>query len=188
MSFVFKCCGLVMAVLIWLSCGVVSRSQAKDASGYDVKATFLCNLGKFVDWPTGTYAYTNAPMLIGIYGKNPFNGELVDAAQDLEINGHEVVVRPVSFNELPECQVLFICPSEKKNMNAILRKLDHAAVLTVTENQDPFRTGAMINFATENDQIHVEINNAAAERAGLKLSSKLLMLAPKTDPQSTAKP
>ncbi len=188
MSFVFKSCGLFAVVLIWLSCGAVGWTQTKDASEYDVKATFLCNLGKFVDWPADTFADTNAPMLIGIYGKNPFGGELADAAQDLIINGHEVVARPVSFNELPQCQILFICPSERKKINAILRKLNEAAVLTVTENLDPFQTGVMINFAMEKGQIHFEINDAAAEKAGLKISSKLLMLAPRADPQLHAKP
>ena len=188
MSFVFKCCGLFAVVLIWLSCGAVSWAQTKDASEYDMKATFLCNLGKFVDWPAGTFAYTNAPMLIGIYGKNPFDGELADAAQDVVINGHQVVARLVSFNELPKCQVLFICPSERKNINAVLRKLNQAAVLTVTENLDPFQTGVIINFAMEKGQIHFEINDAAAERVGLKISSKLLMLAPRADQQLHAKP
>ena len=77
------------------------------------------------------------------------------------------------------CQIVFISQSKQKNTAEILKALDGAGVLTVTENM-PSESGLMINFLLDDDRIRFEINNTAAEKVGLKLSSKLLMLATKT--------
>lgn len=158
----------------------LALAQTNDPSGYNTEAGFLCNLGRFVEWPPNTFASTNSPMLIGVYGKNPFDNQLADLVRDKSINGHKIVAREVSFNELPKCQILFISASRQKDLNAVLRKVGDASVLTVTENIDPFKSGVMINFTTNDDQVRFEINDKAAERVGLKISSKLLNLAIKT--------
>lgn len=149
-------------------------------SEYQVKAAFLYNFGKFVEWPTNDFASTNSPLLIGVYGENPFGNDLAGVVHGRSINGHPVVARQVSLGELRSCQILFIARSEQKNINEILRVLDGAGVLTVTENMDPFASGIMIDFTVQNDRIRFEINNRAARKVGLKLSSKLLILATKT--------
>jgi Fe-S cluster assembly iron-binding protein IscA len=154
-------------------------AQNNGFSEYQVKAAFLYNFGKFVEWPTNDFASTNAPLVIGIYGENPFGNDLAEVVRDEFINGHPVVARTVSLDELKRCHILFIARSEQKNIDEVLKSLDGARVLTVTENM-PFESGIMINFVLENDRIRFEINNTAAEKVGLKLSSKLLILAIKT--------
>lgn len=181
MNFVFICRWLFMAALgAGLLRGALAATENDDPSEFNTEATFLCNLGRFVEWPSNTFSSTNAPMLIGVYGKNPFSDELADLARGKSINGHEIIARNVSFNELQKCQILFIGESRQSDLNAILRKVDGASVLTVTDNIDPFRSGVMINFTTKNNQVRFEINDKAAERVGLKISSKLLNLAVKT--------
>jgi hypothetical protein len=155
-------------------------AQKSNFSEYQVKAAFLYNFGKFVDWPTNDFASPDAPLVIGIYGENPFGNDLAQVIQGRSINGHPVISRQVTLNDLKHCQILFICRSEQKNMAEILKALDAAGVLTVTEDMDPFQSGVMINFVLENDRIRFEINNTAAEKVGLKLSSKLLILAKQT--------
>ena len=172
---------LMMGFMGWLFCGALASAQTNSASGYDVKGAFLCNLGKFVEWPTNTFASANVPLLIGIYGKNPFNNNLAEFTYGKSIAGHRIVVRKVSFNELNQCQVVFIGESKQGKLNTILRKLNDSPVLTVTEEIDPFKSGMMINFTEKDGQVRFEINTHAAERARLKISSKLLNLAIKTD-------
>src|SRR5215469_13662433 len=167
---------VVAAQLLW---GGVVSAQNSGFSEYQVKAAFLYNFGKFVEWPTNDFASTNAPLVIGIYGENPFGDNLSGVIRDKYINGHPVVTREVSINDLKSCQILFIAQSEQKNINEIQRNLDGAGVLTVTENMS-IESGVMIDFVLENDRIRFEINNTAAEKVGLKLSSKLLTLAIKT--------
>lgn len=160
--------------------GGIALGQSGNFSEYQVKAAFLYNFGKFVEWPTNDFASTNAPLVIGVYGENPFGNDLDVVVSGRNINGHPVVTREVSLTELKNCQILFIARSKQKNMNEILRALDGAGVLTVTENMDPFDSGIMINFILKDDRIRFEINNTAAEKVGLKLSSKLLILSTKT--------
>lgn len=181
MNVVFQWRGWLATVLAaqLLHAGIAAAQNSR-FSEYDVKAAFLYNFGKFVEWPDGAFASANAPLLIGIYGDNPFGSHLADVVRGRTINGHPVVAREVSFNELKSCQILFICRSEQKNIKKILAALDGAGVLTVTEEMDLEQSGVMIDFVVANDRIRFEINNTAAEKVGLKISSKLLILATKT--------
>jgi YfiR/HmsC-like len=181
MNFVFHWRGWLAAVLVvQLLRADFAAAQDGGISEYDVKAAFLYNFGKFVEWPDGAFASTNAPLLIGVYGDNPFGSHLAEVVRNKIINGHPVIARQVSFSELKNCQILFICRSEQKNIKKILAALDGAGVLTVTEEMDPSQSGVMIDFIVQNDRIRFEIDNSAAEKVGLKISSKLLILATKT--------
>lgn len=180
MIVVFKWRGWLAAVLAaqLLRGGFVLAQNSGGFSEYQVKAAFLYNFGKFVEWPANDFASTNAPLLIGVYGENPFGNNLAGVVQGRNIDGHPVITRAVSLDELKGCQIVFIARSEQKNIKKILGALDGAGVLTVTEDMSD--AGVMINFILQDDKIRFEINNTAAEKAGLKLSSKLLMLATKT--------
>lgn len=168
--------GLVFSVAILLAAAKTAFGQARD---YDVEAAFLSNFGKFVEWPQNSFASQSAPIIIGVYGDNPFHDSLKDIVRSRTINGHPVIAQTVSFNSLPYCQVLFISPSQQKNLPSIIRKLNGTCCLTVTENIDPFKSGVMINFVRKTNQIRFQINQAAARRVGLQISSKLLSLAAK---------
>jgi hypothetical protein len=171
---------LIFTFMILLMAAGPVLAQAGGPEDYNVEAAFLSNFGKFVQWPQNSFASQSAPIIIGVYGEDPFHDSLKDIVRSRTINGHPVLVQPVPFNKLQYCQVLFICPSERKNLPDIIRKLNGACVLTVTENIDPFHSGVMINFVRTNNQVRFEINDAAARRVGLKISSKLLSLATKT--------
>ncbi len=181
MNIVSKCRMWFMAALAaHLLGGEVAAAQSGGFSEYDVKAAFLYNFGKFIQWPTNAFASANAPLVIGIYGNNPFGQNIASVVRGRKINGHPVVARPVSSNELKECQILFICQSEQKKIKDILKTLDQTAVLTVSENVDLSQPGVIINFIIQDEHVRFEINNTAAEKVGLKISSKLLILATKT--------
>src|SRR5215469_18423455 len=91
---------VVAAQLLW---GGLASAQNSGFSEYQVKAAFLYDFGKFVEWPTNAFASTNAPLLIGIYGKNPFGNDLADVIRDRYINGHPVITRDVSLKEIKTC-------------------------------------------------------------------------------------
>ncbi len=154
---------------------------------YRVKAAFVYNFGKFVEWPDAAFAGTNAPLVIGVLGGDPFHGDCERIVANKNINGHPVVVRQIShpisagqapgYPDLKGCHILFISASESDNLPDILDALKGASVLTVTDNLDHFAaSGAIINFVMENKNVRFEINDEAARRAGLKISSKLLSL------------
>jgi len=164
-----------------------AQAQENRPPDYRVKAAFLYNFGKFVEWPAAAFASTNAPLVIGVLGGDPFHGDCERIVANKSINGHPVIVRqighPISagqtpdYSDLKSCHILFISASGPGNLPDILDALKGAGVLTVTDNPDHFAaSGVIINFVMENESVRFEINDDAARRAGLKISSKLLML------------
>ncbi|MGA2279338.1 MAG: YfiR family protein [Verrucomicrobiota bacterium] len=184
--------GLLLPVVL-LGCRLV-QAQDNRPPDYRVKAAFLYNFGKFVEWPDSAFASDNVPLVIGVLGGDPFHGDCERLVANKNINGHPVVVRQINlpanarqaaaWSDLKSCHILFIGASGTENLPEILDALKGAGVLTVTDNLDHFAgSGVIINFVMENGSVHFEINDEAARRAGLKLSSKLLMLRTNKPPQ-----
>jgi YfiR/HmsC-like len=169
---------LVGLASLALFAGGRARAQDGQPSEYQVKAAFLLNFGKFVEWPAGAFASANAPLVIGVFGDDPFHGDLKGMAAGQHINGHPVLVRRIkALADLKNCQILFIPAAQKAQAREVLKAAGNAGVLTVGETEDFIQAGGMINFIIEHSQVHFEINNEAARSAGLKISSKLLALA-----------
>lgn len=164
---------LVGSVVLFVCFGVAGQERPTD---YQVKAAFLEKFGKFVEWPGDTFSSTNAPVVIGVYGEDPFDGALQGLAATDMINGRPVEIRRVkTVAEAKACHVIFI-PASAKMPHEVLNALAGAPVLTVGETDDFYNSGGMIEFVIENTQVHFKIKNEAARAAGLRISSKLLIL------------
>jgi len=147
---------------------------------YKVKSLFLYNFAKFVQWPSRKFARPDSPLVIGIYGKNPFNDFLKDLEKKSS-GSHKIVIRPISSpNEARRCHIIFFGDSAKRNARLISQIKDDN-ILTVTDEMESegFQSaGAVINLVTRaNRTVHFEINVDAARRAELKINSSLLNLA-----------
>ena len=152
-------------------------AAAQEANEYEVKAAFLYNFAKFVEWPNNVSPDPNAPMVIGILGKDPFGGELDRAIEGRSVNGHRLAIKRFSTLEAYQyCHILFVSSSERNNLARILAHIGNSSVLTVSETERFAQIGGIINFTTIENRIRFEINRAAAERVGLKISSRLLSL------------
>jgi hypothetical protein len=155
-----------------------ASAQESQPSEYQVKAAFLFNFAKFVEWPPETFAGATSPLVVGILGDSPFGGDLERTIQNKTINNRLIVVKSLhSLAEATNCQVLFISTSEKKRLAEIFDGLHGASVLTVSETDGFTEAGGMINFVWEGKKIRFEINNDAARKANLKINSKLLSVA-----------
>jgi len=176
MRFVAKAIwGLSLVLLLALDS---SRAQETPPSEYQLKAAFLFNFAKFVEWPTNTFAAETSPMVIGVVGKNPFGEDLENTIRNKTINKHPVAVRMTdSLADAKTCHILFICTSEKDRLTDIFESLRGVSVLTVGETEGFTKSGGMINFVWAGNKIRFQINAEAAKSAGLKISSKLLSLA-----------
>jgi YfiR/HmsC-like len=152
-----------------------ANASAQEASEYQVKAAFLYNFAKFVEWPAGGGA--DAPLVIGVLGKDPFGGEIDRAVEGKTVNGRRLTIKRFSSLEAYEyCHILFVSSSERNKLPQIIAAVRNSSVLTVSETDRFAHIGGIINFVTIENRIRFEINQAAAERAGLKISSKLLSL------------
>jgi hypothetical protein len=163
------------AVVLCLS-GVSAQSPTADE--YQVKATFLYNFAKFVEWRPSSFPDASAPLRICVFGQDPFGQELRDITSEKTVNGRRLQVDQVVDLQLARtCHILFIASSEKAQLKRIFENLRGTDVLTVGDTKGFAELGGIINFVLENDRVHFEVNRKAAEQAGLQISSKLLSVA-----------
>jgi hypothetical protein len=164
--------------LVWLLAVFAGRAQESPPTEQQLKAAFLLNFAKFVEWPPTAFGGVTSPIVLGILGDNPFGEVLEQTIRGKTISNRPLVVKPFrSSAETTNCHILFICASEKARLPEILAGLRGASVLTVAEMDRFTETGGMINFIRQGNKIRFQINKVAAKSAGLKISSKLLSLA-----------
>ncbi len=167
-----------LATLLALSGGSRTCAQASPSLEYQVKAAFLYNFAKFVNWPPESFADQNAPILLGVIGDNAFAKLLTDVAAGKSVNGRPVVVKLFKEGQdLRSCQIVFVSSSEENDATQILEKLKESSVLTVGEAPGFIQAGGIINFFIEKNKVRLEINLAAASRARVKISAKLIAVA-----------
>jgi len=164
----------------WIACALLLGGwgglNAQPVLEYEVKAAFLLNFAKFVDWPPSAFASADSPIAICILGRDPFGRTIDDAVQDEAVNGRKVVVRRITQAPAPRsCQIVFTEETGKET-RAILSSLG-PGVLTVGEGDSFVREGGIIGFLIESRHVRFDIDRKAAELAELKLSSRLLAVA-----------
>lgn len=157
---------------------LTAAAQSSGPTEYQLKAAFLFNFAKFIDWPRSSFASAQAPFSICIYGDDPF-GQAIDATLKGQlIRGRGVNIQRVRDpSQLRHCQVAFIASSERHHLPDVLQIVRGASVLLVGESPGFAANGGAIQFQMEDDRVRFSINPDAAERAGLRISSKLLSLA-----------
>jgi hypothetical protein len=161
-----------------LTLPAIFQAGPTDYNEYQVKAAFLYNFVQFVEWPAAAFPDAGAPISIGVLGENPFGSGLEKIIEDKTVKDRKVVVKySGTIENLSGCQLVFISASEQERLPEILKALRGKRVLTVGETPGFARLGGVINFIMVENRVRFEINVDAAERAGLKISSKLLQLA-----------
>lgn len=159
-----------------LACGAAlpaAHAMAASVLEYDVKAVFIYNFAKFVDWP-GT---VGSELRLCILGRDPF-GSVLDSMKGRLVQGRRLDVRLIdSPANLGECQMVYISPSQDKNLEKIVSQARALGVLAIGDSEGYARRGAMINlYVDEHGKVRFEINLPSIEASGLRVSSKLLSL------------
>jgi hypothetical protein len=170
---------LVLAVLAFAYQELAVAADAPDVSETQVKAAFLINFPKYVDWPTDALAESNSPIVVAVFGETSLDGDLKKMLKGKTINGHPLVFKRVSTEEeaINGCHILFIGEESARRASTIIGKLDGTSILTVGDSDDFLDSGGVIRLARRDRKIRLEISLTAANRAHLKLSSKLLGVA-----------
>jgi len=165
-------------LVLFMGLAHLAAAQGQNVDEYQVKAAFLYNFAKFVEWPAGAFKGPGDPIVICVLGRSPFGPLLDQATRGKQIDGHNLLIHEVSdARECMGCQLLFITASEKKHFPAVLELLKTGSVLTVGETANFAAAGGIINFKLDDGKVGLEINVIAAQRARLRISSKLLSLA-----------
>jgi hypothetical protein len=158
--------------------GFAAPTSAQTAEESQVKAAYLYNFAKFVEWPAGAFRDPDGPAVICTVGDERTSDVLERAVSGKKVNGRPVEARrPHSSEEFKSCHVLFIGFSDKERIAEMLNGLRGSRVLTVGQSGQFIPLGGMINLALKNAQIELEIDPEASNAVGLKISSRLLIVA-----------
>ena len=168
----------VVAIIILLCTGTLAVNAELTAfDEYAVKAGFVYNFAKFVEWPASAFRDAQAPLVVCVVGQDPFGSKL-NTLENKTISGRKLVIKRMATSEdLERCHVLFISSSENAWLSDILKAARNRNILTISEAPDFCRSGGTINLFLDGDRVRFEINIRNAEKAGLKISSHLLSLA-----------
>jgi hypothetical protein len=164
-----------MAVLLTAAWSHAATAAAPGE--YQLKAAFLLSFVKFVEWPETAFRSSESALLICVVGEDPFGRDLDEMVKGQTIGERTIAIkRTAQISREDSCQVAFVSSGEGDKWQRSLAALRGAPTLTVVEN-DEVVDNSVINLLVDDRKIRFGVNMGAADRAGLKISSKLLKLA-----------
>lgn len=169
---------VVMSILVAVACvPCIPEAAASDDLEHVVKAGFIYNFTKFIEWPESAFADPEAPIVIGILGKDPFGKQLDEAIKGETSRGRPLVVQRFErAEEAKACHLLFVANSEVARLKEVLRTIQGTPVVTVGEADDFVEGGGVIGFQVEEGRVRFIVNVDAAARTGAKIGSQMLNL------------
>jgi hypothetical protein len=172
----------IALVALILAAGREASAQntiPSDSSEYVIKAGFIYNFAKLVEWPAAVMGQSNSPLVIAVLGSDSFAEVLDNVVNGKQIDGRAFQVKRMKWKELKDCSchILFVAAQENAHIDEVIQMLKNAAVLTVAETPNFTRRGGIINFTLQESKVGFEANVDAARQAGLNISSRLLGLA-----------
>ena len=161
--------GVVLAAV--LQTGAVLSAAPSE---YEVKAAFILNFTRFIQWPAPA-AGAGSPFTICILGEDPFGRIIDDTMAGESVSNRPIVVRRMRQHSPGGCEVLFVSKGESDGSRSVVET--GPGVLTIGDSPDFLQKGGVIAFALENRRVRFDVNQTAAARASLQISSKLLTVA-----------
>ena len=175
---------MIFCLLVLVGGSSIVNTNPPASPEYLIKAAYLYNFTKFVEWPPEAFRDNLYTINLFILGTDPFGGAL-DSIKNKTVQGRRLNIKHVNhIEEISGCHILFISSSEKDNLGYILRALKNSTILTVSEIERFAQRGGVINFILVENKIHFEINPDAAQQSGLRIGSQLLRLAKIVTPES----
>jgi hypothetical protein len=167
-----------IALLVLIAASLQAGGDGAPVGEFQLKAVFLFNFAKFVEWPPQAFADAHDPFTICVLGDNPFGSSLDDAVRGKSVANRPIVIHLIaSPQQARTCQILFLSASERKRIRGLLDTLKNWCVLTVGDTDDFTANGGIVQFRVNDARVRIEIDAEAAGRANLRISSKLLSLA-----------
>lgn len=159
-------------------------AHAQQATEPSVKAAFLYKFAGYVEWPANAFPSQDTPVVIGVAGSDEVASELEKLVPGRNVNGRIVLVRRLREGEaLRGIHVVFVARGET-NARALIRAAQQQGSLVVTESERGLELGSAINFVPAEDRIGFEVSLEAAERSGLRISSRMLAVARRVLPRT----
>ena len=179
---------LVTSVLVCALSTSVVCAQSPGQGEKAVKAAFLYNFTKFVEWPPSAFEGDATPFRVCVFGDQSFRREVEAMMAGESVAGRPVQVSAPPANELRRCHIAYFGASEAERAAQLMAQLQKFPVLTVGEGTRFLGQGGLIAFAIQDDRVRFDVNKRGADRTGLVISSKLLRVARHVDMSAPAQP
>jgi hypothetical protein len=142
-----------------------------------VKAAFLLNFARFIEWPARAFASAESPVVVAVIGKDPFGTVLEETLKDKRIGGRPIVIKRFgAVADLEACHLLFVSASLEAEYGKVFDKLKGSPAVTIGETPGFAAKGGIFRLFTQEKKMRFEVNVEASKRAAVTLSSKLLSL------------
>ena len=166
-----------LALLPHADTSAAARGQAGSLE-YEVKAAFLYNFARFVQWPPHAFPSADAPLTICVLGSDPFGPALDDTVRVERVHGRPfAIARPGGPEAAAGCHILFVSRGEEPRYADILSRIDRRVILTVGDATSFLEAGGHVGFFLEGNHVRFAMNTAALRECDLQVSSKLLRVA-----------
>lgn len=174
---------VVMLTAMVLSMPSIVAAEEAPSMEYKVKAAFLFNFLKFVEWPPKPAAQTDTPITIAVLGEDKF-GNAFDEITSRKIKDRSIVIKRFTDfgnedvkTQLQQCQLVFVSANQQKYTKDIIALFQKKPVLIVGETPGFLEAGGMVNFIMQEGKVCFELNQDTAKVAELKMASQLMRLA-----------
>lgn len=168
---------LLLAVFVACLC-LPAAAVSPDNLEYKVKAGYLFNFAKFVEWPPHTHASAQSPFVIGVLGEREPVGAIEEVLRAKSVFGRPLEIRPMDdLQARAGCHILFVLRSSKISAGEAVAAIGKDPVLLVGETESFAESGGMIEFVRQDDQFRLLLNLETVNSAGLKASAKLASVA-----------
>ena len=155
-------------------------SAQEPSPEYQIKAAFLLNFARYIEWPGPVFPTDESPLTLCVLEPNPFGTALARTVEGERVQGHAIIVQSVAaLAQVGRCHLLFIPESARGRAASVIAQVESVGTPTATVGEFPgfIDAGGVINLLTVGDRVRFEVNVGAAERRGLRVSSRLLRLA-----------
>ena len=166
-------------LLFWLLTGAsVPAADLSSLPEHEIKALYLFNFTKYVDWPENAFADSNSCYTIGIAGSEEIFNDLDKLTNGRSVNGRKLRIQHIEKAEdARKCQIVYLGRGSEKLVGTVLEVVRHRPVLTVGEHENFLAQGGMVHFAREENKVRMEIYLDASQEAHLIISARLLPIA-----------
>lgn len=177
---------VLLATLIGLPGAGAQTPERTETIERQVKAAYLYKFASYVEWPDGAFAQADSPLVIGVIGADGLSDELARSVTGRTTNGRAVVVRKLRRGDpVAGLHILYIGQLEKAPLADVLAATKGQPMLTVTESEDAYALGSMINFVVVEDKMRFEVALKPVGLGRLKISARMLAAAYKVAPGAT---
>lgn len=165
---------VAIVLLCLASASLAHSAQPQWANEYQLKAAYIYNVIPFIDWPEHSLG---SEFVIGFAGEGPMSDALTSFFKDKRIASRPVAVRDVHTRaELRACNVVLLAYPDRSRTREALSELEGTNALTIGNGENFARLGGVVAFVPHDNTFQLAVNPRAAERAHIKISSKLMTM------------